>query len=98
MRVNKGWLLGLILVLTGSMLSGCLAGEENSASDQGLEEKVVVYSPTGRTSSANLKSNLRKSTRASMSSGWISAPKRFWTGFARKRLIPRRTSGGAPRL
>ncbi len=48
MRVNKGWLLGLILVLTGSMLSGCLAGEENSASDQGLEEKVVVYSPHGK--------------------------------------------------
>src|SRR5690606_41795818 len=48
MRMHKGWLLGLILVLTGSVLSGCLAGEEKSASDEGLEEKVVVYSPHGK--------------------------------------------------
>ena len=48
MRMHKGWLLGLILVLAGSTLSGCLAGEEKSASDEGLEEKVVVYSPHGK--------------------------------------------------
>ena len=45
MRMFKGWILGLILALTGSLLSGCLAGGETSGSDHGLEEKVIVYSP-----------------------------------------------------
>ncbi len=48
MRMFKGWILGLILALTGSLLSGCLAGGEPSGSDHGLEEKVIVYSPHGK--------------------------------------------------
>lgn len=48
MRMFKGWILGLILVIIGSLLSGCLASKEKSGSDHGLEEKVVVYSPHGK--------------------------------------------------